>query len=141
MKRYMYDSILKGVFNFFGGTLIFFSIIYFVLAISIDRMFNVTSLIFIGSGFILIIIGYSIRLLLRIVSKCCVLFEDGKIYYKGKCFYNCTIKYVKFYMHIFEPILVIPKLYVNNGKDNLVMYLTKRDIKKLVKKNYNIEVI
>lgn len=63
MKRYKYDSIIKGAFNSIGCTLFFVATIYFILMIPIDNLFSITALIFVGSGFFTIIVGYLMRLL------------------------------------------------------------------------------
>ena len=141
MKRYKYDSIIKGIFNSIGWTLFFVATIYFILMILIDNLFSITALIFAGSGIITIIVGYLMRILLRNINRCCVIFKNGVIYIDNKSFYDYSIKYFKFYISIFEPSLVIPKLYIKNESNSIVVYLTKKDVKKLIKAKYSIDII
>ena len=140
MKRYRFDSIIKGIFNVIGCILFIVSSIYFVLTLSIDKSFNFYALVLAGSGIIVIVIGFLTRILLR-KTKYCVIFAEGSIFYRNKRFYNFSLKYVKFYISIIEPSLVIPKLYVNDGEKSLVVYLTKKDVKELIAENYEIKVI
>ena len=140
MKRYRFDSIIKWIFNVIGYTLFFVSSIYFVLTLSIDKLFDFYALVLAGSGIIVIVIGFLTRILLR-KTKYCVRFAEGSIFYRNKRFYNFSLKYVKFYISIIEPSLVIPKLYVNDGEKSLVVYLTKKDVKELIAENYEIKII
>ncbi|RIA77822.1 hypothetical protein EI71_00798 [Anaeroplasma bactoclasticum] len=140
MKRYRFDSIIKGTFNMIGCILFIVPSIYFVLTLSIDKSFNFHALVLAGSGIIVIVIGFLTRILLR-KTKYCVRFAEGSIFYSNKHFYNFSLKYVKFYISIIEPSLVIPKLYINDGAKSLVVYLTKKDVKKLIAENYEIKII
>ena len=140
MKRSRFDSIIKGTFNAIGCILFTVSSIYFVLTLSIDKSFNFYAVVIAGSGIIVIVIGFLTRILLR-KTKYCVRFAEGTIFYRNKRFYNFSLKYVKFYISIIEPSLVIPKIYVNDGAKSLVVYLTKKDVKKLIAEKYEITII
>lgn len=132
MKRSRLDSIIKGTFNVIGCILFIVSSLYFVLTLSIDKSFNFYALVLAGSGIIVIVIGFLTWILLR-KTKYCVRFAEWTIFYRNKRFYNFSLKYVKFYISIIEPSLVIPKIYVNDGAKSLVVYLTKKDVKELIK--------
>ena len=51
------------------------------------------------------------------------------------------MKYFKFYISIIEPSLVIPKIHINGNNLSVTCYLSKNDIKKLEKMNFEIKKI
>ena len=69
--------------------------------------------------------------------------KKGKICYKNKIFYSneINIKYFKFNISIEIPELVIPKTHINANNFYLTCYLSRRDIKRLKKMNFEIKEI
>ena len=72
-----------------------------------------------------------------------ILFEEGKVIYKKKTIYsnNVSMKYFKFHISVIEPSLVIPKIHINGNNLSVTCYLSKKDIKKLKKMNFEIKKI
>ena len=140
MKRYRYDSIVKGVFRCIGEIIFMTSIVFFSLSLFFDKSINISSIIFSIIGLAIIFIGFFISLVLR-CRRDCVIFSDGKVYFQGKCLYNCVIKYIKLHISFIDPSLVIPKLYVTFDSRVICIYLTKRDVKKLIKAKYEIKIL
>ena len=63
--------------------------------------------------------------------------------YKKKTIYsnNVSIKYFRFHISIVEPNLVIPKIHINGNNLSVTGYLSKKDINKLKKMNFEIKEI
>ena len=63
--------------------------------------------------------------------------------YKNRTLYsnNVSIKYFKFHISIIEPSLVISKIHINGNNLSVTCYLSKKDIKKLKKMNFEIKEI
>ena len=141
MKRYVYDSIIKGITKITGIIMVILSTTCFLFSFFIDQVFNIPSIILASIGILLMIIGVLARLFLRLIAKWCVVFSDGKIYYQNKCLYSCNIKYKKLYISLIDPSLVIPRLCIFDGGKTISVYLTKKDVKKLVKEKYEIKFI
>ena len=72
-----------------------------------------------------------------------IIFEEGKVIYKKKTLYsnNVSIKYFKLHISVIEPCLVIPKTHINGNNLSVTCYLSKKDIKKLKKMNFEIKEI
>ena len=72
-----------------------------------------------------------------------ILFEEEKMLYKNRTLYsnNVSIKYFKFHISVIEPSLVIPKIHINGNNLSVTCYLSKKDIKKLKKMNFEIKEI
>ena len=72
-----------------------------------------------------------------------ILFEEEKVIYKKKIIFsnNVSMKYFKFDISIIEPSLVIPKIHINGNNLSVTCYLSKKDIKKLKKMNFEIKEI
>ena len=72
-----------------------------------------------------------------------IIFEEGKLIYKKKTIYsnNVSMKYFKFHISVIEPDLVIPKIHINGNNLSVTCYLSKNDIKKLEKMNFEIKKI
>ena len=72
-----------------------------------------------------------------------IIFEEGKVIYKRKTIYsnNMSMRYFKFYISVIEPSLVIPKIHINGNNLSVTCYLSKNDIKKLEKMNFEIKKI
>ena len=49
------------------------------------------------------------------------------------------MKYFKFHISVIEPSLVIPKIHINGNNLSVTCYLSKNDIKKLEKMNFEIK--
>lgn len=141
MKRYVYDSIIKGITKIAGIIMVIMSTVCFLFSFFIDKVLNIPTIIFASIGILLVIIGILASLFLRLIAKWCVVFSDGKVYYQNKCLYSCNIKYKKFYISLIDPSLVIPRLCIFDGSKTISVYLTKKDVKKLVKEKYEIKFI
>ena len=78
----------------------------------------------------------------EIVNKS-IIFEEGKVIYKKKTIdsNNVSMKYFKFHISVIEPSLVIPKIHINGNNLSVTCYLSKKDIKKLKKMNFEIKEI
>ena len=143
MRRYLYSNLLKIIF---GSLLIFTfipSLVYFVCSLLIDKSINITSLIIIISCLLL---WFFLELLIFILNKKAnnsIIFEEGKVIYKKKTIYsnNVSMKYFKFHISVIEPSLVIPKIHINGNNLSVTCYLSKNDIKKLEKMNFEIKKI
>ena len=110
MKRYVYDSIIKGTTKIAGIIMVILSTMCFLFSFFIDQIINIQSIIFASIGILLVIIGILASLFLRLIAKWCIVFSDGKVYYQNKCLYSCNIKYKKLYISLIDPALVIPRL-------------------------------
>ena len=143
MRRYLYSNLLKIIF---GSLLIITfipSLVYFVCSSLIDKSINITSLIIIISCLLL---WFFLELLIFILNKKAnnsIIFEEGKVIYKKKTIYsnNVSMKYFKFHISVIEPSLVIPKIHINGNNLSVTCYLSKNDIKKLEKMNFEIKKI
>ena len=143
MRRYLYSNLLKIIF---GSVLIITfmpSLVYFVCSLLIDKSINITSLIIIISCLLL---WFFLELILFILNKKAnnsIIFEEGKLIYKKKTIYsnNVSMKYFKFHISVIEPDLVIPKIHINGNNLSVTCYLSKNDIKKLEKMNFEIKKI
>lgn len=143
MRRYLYSNLLKIIF---GSVLIITfmpSLVYFVCSLLIDKSINITSLIIIISCLLL---WFFLELIIFILNKKAnnsIIFEEGKLIYKKKTIYsnNVSMKYFKFHISVIEPDLVIPKIHINGNNLSVTCYLSKNDIKKLEKMNFEIKKI
>ena len=143
MRRYLYSNLLKIIF---GSVLIITfipSLVYFICSLLIDKSINITSLIIIISCLLL---WFFLELIIFILNKKAnnsIIFEEGKLIYKKKTIYsnNVSMKYFKFHISVIEPDLVIPKIHINGNNLSVTCYLSKNDIKKLEKMNFEIKKI
>ena len=143
MRRYLYSNLLKIIF---GSVLIITfipSLVYFICSLLIDKSINITSLIIIISCLLL---WFFLELIIFILNKKAnnsIIFEEGKLIYKKKTIYsnNVSMKYFKFHISVIEPDLVIPKMHINGNNLSVTCYLSKNDIKKLEKMNFEIKKI
>ena len=143
MSRYLYSNLLKIIF---GSLLIITfipSVIYFVCSLLIDKNTNIASLILIISCLLMWIFLELIIFILNKKANNVILFEEGKVIYKKKTIYsnNVSMKYFKFHISIIEPSLVIPKIHINGNNLSVTCYLSKKDVKKLKKMNFEIKAI
>lgn len=143
MRRYLYSNLLKIIF---GSVLIITlipSLVYFVCSLLIDKSINITSLILIISCLLLWVFLELIIFILNKKANNSIIFEEGKVIYKKKTIYsnNVSIKYFRFHISIVEPNLVIPKIHINEKNLSVTCYLSKKDIKKLKKMNFEIKEI
>ena len=141
MRRYLYSNLLKIIF---GSLLIITfipSVIYFVCSLLIDKSINITSLIIIISCLLSLFFLNLIIFILNKKANNSILFEEGKVIYKKKTIYsnNVSMKYFKFHISVIEPSLVIPKIHINGNNLSVTCYLSKKDIKKLKKMNFEIK--
>lgn len=140
MRRYLYSNLLKIIF---GSLLIITfipSVIYFVCSLLIDKSINIASLILSVSCLLLCFFLNLIIFVLNKKTNNSILFEEEKMLYKDRTLYsnNVSIKYFKFHISIIEPSLVIPKIHINGNNLSVTCYLSKKDIKKLKKMNFEI---
>lgn len=143
MRRYLYSNLLKIIF---GSVLIITfipSLVYFICSLLIDKSINITSLIIIISCLLLCFFLELIIFILNKKANNSIIFEEGKLIYKKKTIYsnNVSMKYFKFHISFIEPGLVIPKIHINGNNLSVTCYLSKNDIKKLEKMNFEIKKI
>ena len=143
MRRYLYSNLLKIIF---GSLLIITfipSVIYFICSLLIDKSINTESLIIILSCMLLWLFLELIIFILNKKAHNSIIFEEGKVIYKKKTLYsnNVSIKYFKLHISVIEPCLVIPKTHINGNNLSVTCYLSKKDIKKLKKMNFEIKEI
>ena len=143
MRRYLYSNLLKIIF---GSLLIITfipSVIYFICSLLIDKSINTESLIIILSCMLLWPFLELIIFILNKKANNSILFEEGKMLYKNRTLYsnNVSIKYFKLHISVIEPCLVIPKTHINGNNLSVICYLSKKDIKKLKKMNFEIKEI
>ena len=141
MRRYLYSNLLKIIF---GSVLIITfipSLVYFICSLLIDKSINITSLIIIISCLLLCFFLELIIFILNKKANNSIIFEEGKVIYKRKTIYsnNMSMRYFKFYISVIEPSLVIPKIRINGNNLSITCYLSKNDIKKLEKMNFEIK--
>lgn len=143
MRRYLYSNLLRIIFTTLLSLLFIPSTIFFVCSLLIDNCINITSLILALSCPLLMVLLELLIFILNNKSNNSVIFEKEIIVYKGKTIYSndASIKYFKFYISIIEPDLVIPKIYITGNNYQILCYLSKKDIKKLRKMNYQIKDI
>ncbi len=143
MRRYLYSNLLKIIF---GSLLIITfipSVVYFVCSLLIDKSINIARMIIIISCILLWLLLELVIFILNKKANNSILFEEEKVIYKKKTIYsnNVSMKYFKFHISIIEPSLVIPKIHINGNNLSITCYLSKKDIKKLKKMNFEIKEI
>ncbi len=143
MRRYLYSNLLKIIF---GSLLIITfmpSMVYFICSLLIDKSLNIASLILIISCLVLWMLLELITFILNKKANNSILFEEGKILYENRTMFsnNISIKYFKFHISIIEPSLIIPKIHINGTNLSVTCYLSKKDIKKLKKMDFEIKEI
>ena len=143
MRRYLYYNLLKIIFGSVLIVTLVPSLVYFVCSLLIDKSINITSLIIIISCLLLWLFLNLIIFILNKKANNSILFEEGKLIYKKKTIYsnNVSMKYFKFHISVIEPDLVIPKIHINGNNLSVTCYLSKNDIKKLEKMNFEIKKI
>ena len=142
-RRYIYSNLLKIIFFPLFLCIIIVSFIYFICFLSLDKIFNLPSLlIFISCCLLWFILIIGI-IILNKRSKNYLFVEKDKIIYKGKTIYkdSLTMKYFKFHISLIAPNLVIPKLHINGNGLSVICYLSKKEIKKLENFGYEIRWI
>ena len=140
MRRYLYSNLLKIIFGSILVIILIPSVVYFACSLAVDKNLNIASLIVIISCFLLWFFLMLIIFILDKIANNSILFEEGKILYKNRTIYsdNVNIKYFKFHISVIEPNLVIPKIHINGNNLSVTCYLSKKDIKKLKKMNFEI---
>lgn len=143
MSRYLYSNLIKMIFSSLIVFIIVPSFVCLICLLLIDKKLNLTSLVLIISCIVLWVIVIVVINVLNKKSSNKIIFEENKIRYKDRTFYldSISIKYFKFYISVIEPSLVIPKIHINGNNLSVTCYLSKRDIKKLKKMNYEIKDI
>ena len=143
MRRYLYYNLLKIIFGSVLIVTLVPSLVYFVCSLLIDKSINITSLIIIISCLLLWVFLELIIIILNKKANNRIIFEEEKLIYKKKTIYsnNVSMKYFKFHISVIEPDLVIPKIHINGNNLSVTCYLSKNDIKKLEKMNFEIKKI
>ena len=143
MRRYLYYNLLKIIFGSVLIVTLVPSLVYFVCSLLIDKSINITSFIIIISCLLLWLFLNLIIFILNKKANNSIIFEEGKLIYKKKTIYsnNVSMKYFKFHISVIEPSLVIPKIHINGNNLSVKCYLSKKDIKKLKKMNFEIKEI
>lgn len=143
MRRYLYSNLLKIIFVSLLIITFIPSAIYFVCSLLLDKSINIASLILSVSCLLLCLLLNLIIFILNKKANNSIIFEEGKVIYKKKTIYsnNVSMKYFKFHISIIEPSLVIPKIHINGNNLSVTCYLSKKDIKKLKKLNFEIKEI
>ena len=143
MRRYLYSNLLKIIFGSVLIVTLVPSLVYFVCSLLIDKSTNITSLLLIISCLLLWSFLELVIFILNKKANNSIIFEEGKLIYKKKTIYsnNVSMKYFKFHISVIEPDLVIPKIRINGNNLSITCYLSKNDIKKLEKMNFEIKKI
>ena len=143
MRRYLYSNLLKIIFGSVLIVTLVPSLVYFVCSLLIDKSTNITSLLLIISCLLLWSFLELVIFILNKKANNSIIFEEGKVIYKRKTIYsnNMSMRYFKFYISVIEPSLVIPKIHINGNNLSVTCYLSKKDIKKLKKMNFEIKEI
>ena len=141
MRRYLYSNLLKILFDSLLTFAFIPSVIYFICSSLFDKSINIASLILILSCLLLWMFLTILIFVLNKKANNTILFEEGKIRYKNKTIYaeSIRIKYFRFYISVTDPSLVIPKMHINGNDLSVTCYLSKKDLKKLKKMNFEIE--
>lgn len=108
-------------FNF----LVIGSGIYFLLALLIDKVISIIPIILIISGVGVVLFGFIIRVLLRIINCNTIVFAEGDIRYKGKKYLQET-RYFKFQISLLDPSMTYPRLIISDGKQKKSFILQKK---------------
>lgn len=143
MRRYLYSNLLKIIFGSLLVVTFIPSLVYFTCSLLIDKSLNIASLLVILSC---LLFWFLLELIIFVLNKKAnnsIIFDEGKVIYKKKTIYsyNVSMKYFKFHISIIEPSLVIPKIHINGNDLSVTCYLSKKDIKKLNKMNFEIKEI
>lgn len=143
MRRYIYSNLLKIIFFPLFLCIILVSFIYFICSISLDKIFNLSSLLIFTSCFLLWCLLILVIIILNKHAKNYLIVEKDKIIYKGKTIYkdSLTMKYFKFHISLIAPNLVIPRLHINGTGLSVICYLSKKEIKKIENFGYEIRWI
>ncbi len=143
MRRYLYSNLLRIIFGSVLIVILIPSLVYFVCSLLIDKSTNITSLLLIVSCLLLWSFLELVIFILNKKANNSIIFEEGKVIYKRKTIYsnNMSMRYFKFYISVIEPSLVIPKMHINGNNLSITCYLSKNDIKKLEKMNFEIKKI
>ena len=143
MRRYLYSNLLRIIFGSVLMIILIPSLVCFVCSLLIDKSTNITSVLLIISCLLLWSFLELVIFILNKKANNSIIFEEGKVIYKRKTIYsnNMSMRYFKFYISVIEPSLVIPKIRINGNNLSITCYLSKNDIKKLEKMNFEIKKI
>lgn len=142
MKRHKNDLIIKVIFNFIGCLLILVSSIYFLCSLLIDKIINYNSIICSAIGLLFIIVKYFVRFLFSLSKKNIIIFFNNYFVFNNQkyCLNECNFRYFKLYISVIDPTLVFPTLHINARNLVFDVYLSKKDINKIIKMGYDISV-
>ncbi len=143
MRRYIYSNLLKIIFFPVYLCIILVSFIYFIFSLSLDKIFNLPSLLILISCFLLLGLLILVIIILNKYAKNYLIIEEDKIIYKGKTIYkdSLTMKYFKFHISLIAPNLVISRLHINGPGLSIICYFSKKEIKKIESFGYEIRWI
>ncbi len=141
MRRYLYSNLLKTIFSSLITVAFVPSALLFACSWLIDKSLNIASLAWVLSCLLLWILLELVISILNKKAKNSILFEEGKISYRGRTRYSnsISIKYFKFYVSVIEPSLVIPKVHINGNDLSVTCYISKKDVRKLKAMNFEIK--
>lgn len=135
MSRCLYSYLLKIICCSILSLVFIPTVICFMLFILVEHEFNMACLNIIS---VCIIIWFFLKisiLILNKFSKSRITFCKDQLTYKSRIIHknDISMKYFKFHISLIDPDLVIPKLYIKLYEYNtsIVLYLSKKDVKKL----------
>ena len=143
MSRYLYSNLYKTIALIISSSIFIVSLIYFLCSLLVDKTVNITSIILVVSSIVFYCIVIVVVSILDIKAKKKIIFSEDSIIYNGRTYYKNEIsfRHFKFYISIFEPSLVFPKLQINVDGLSITCYLSKKDIKRLVKFGYDVMTV
>lgn len=143
MSRYLYSNLLKIVFCSILMVIFIPSFVYLTCSLIIDNYLNILSLMLSISCVMSWIIFSLIINKINKTAKNKIIFEDGKIQYKGRTIYmnDLSIKYFKFHISMVDPSIVVPKLHINGNNLSVTCYISKKDMRKIEELGFIIKKI
>ena len=143
MSRYLYSNLLRIISCFILSLVFIPSAIYLICSLSIEQTLNIPSFVCTAICLSLHIALIFFVYILNILSRNKIVFQNSKIRYQGIIEHseNLSMVYFKFHISITDPSLVIPKLLIRGERLYKLVYLSKRDIKRLRKLNFSIKEV
>ena len=143
MSRNIFSNLIKTIINTILACVCIPSLVVFLSFILIDKELHKISLLLIVICIFIWVISIVFINILNKYSKNKIVIYENKIEYKGKQIYkdSLSVKYFKFHISFLEPDLVFPKVHINSNGTSLTCYLSKKDVNKMKKLDYNIRII
>ena len=140
MSRHLYSNLYKTIALIISSSIFIVSLICFLCSLLVDKTVNITSIILVVSSIVFYCIVIVVASILDLKAKKKIIFSEDSIIYNGRTYYKNEIsfRHFKFYISIFEPSLVFPKLQINVNGLSITCCLSKKDIKRLVKFGYDV---